>query len=73
MPGSPSSIITQSLLKFTSIELVMLSNHLIFLEGSPPALSLSQHQGLFQLVGSSYQVAKVLEELPLQLHHQSFQ
>ena len=35
---------------------------------SPPALSLSQHQGLFQLVGSSQQVAKVLE---LQL--QSFQ
>ena len=28
---------------------------------SPPALSLSQHQGLFQWVGSSHQVAKVLE------------
>ena len=27
----------------------------------PPALSLSQHQGLFQWVGSSHQVAKVLE------------
>ena len=27
----------------------------------PPALSLSQHQGLFQCVGSSHQVAKVLE------------
>ena len=25
---------------------------------SPPALNLSQHQGLFQLVGSLYQVAK---------------
>ena len=37
---------------------------------SPPALSLSQHQGLFQSVGSSHQVAKVLE---LQLQHQSFQ
>ena len=37
---------------------------------SPPALSLSQHQGLFQWVGSSYQVAKVLE---FQLQHQSFQ
>ena len=35
---------------------------------SPLALSLSQHQGLFQWVGSSYQVAKVLE-----LQHQSFQ
>ena len=36
---------------------------------SPPALNLSQHQGLFQWVGSSHQVAKVLE---LQLQHQSF-
>ena len=35
-----------------------------------PAFNLSQHQGLFQGVGSSYQVAKVLE---LQLQHQSFQ
>ena len=37
---------------------------------SPPAFSLSQHQGLFQWVSSSHQVAKVLE---LQLQHQSFQ
>ena len=37
---------------------------------SPRALSLSQHQGLFQWVGSLHQVAKVLE---LQLQHQSFQ
>ena len=37
---------------------------------SPPAFNLSQHQGLFQWVGSSHQVAKVLE---LQLQHQSFQ
>ena len=36
---------------------------------SPPALNLSQHQGLFQWVNSSYQVAKVLE---FQLQHQSF-
>ena len=28
---------------------------------SPPAFNLSQHQGLFQWVGSSHQVAKVLE------------
>ena len=40
------------------------------LSPSPPALSLSQHQGLFQFVSSSHQVTKVLE-LPLQ--HQSFQ
>ena len=37
---------------------------------SPPALTLSQHQGLFQWVSSSHQVAKVLE---FQLQHQSFQ
>ena len=37
---------------------------------SPPALSLSQHRGLFQYVRSLHQVAKVLE---LQLQHQSFQ
>ena len=37
---------------------------------SPPAFSLSQHQGLFQWVSSFYQVAKVLE---FQLQHQSFQ
>ena len=33
---------------------------------SPPALNLSQHQGLFKWVNSSYQVAKVLE---FQLQH----
>ena len=37
---------------------------------SPPALTLSEHQGLFQWVSSSHQVAKVLE---FQLQHQSFQ
>ena len=37
---------------------------------SPPAFNLSQHQGLFQWVSSSHQVAKVLE---FQLQHPSFQ
>ena len=37
---------------------------------STPALSLSQHLGLFKWVTSLHQVAKVLE---LQLQHQSFQ
>ena len=37
---------------------------------SPLAFNLSQHQGLFQWVSSSHQVAKVLE---LQLQHQCFQ
>ena len=40
------------------------------LSSSPPSLSLSQHQVLFQWVSSSHQVAKVLE---FQLQHQSFQ
>ena len=37
---------------------------------SPPALNLSQHQGLFKWVSSSHQVAK---ELEFQLQYQSFQ
>ena len=37
---------------------------------SPPALNLSQHQGLFKWVSYSHQVAKVLE---FQLQRQSFQ
>ena len=37
---------------------------------SPPTFNLSQHQGLFQRVSSSHQVARVLE---FQLLHQSFQ
>ena len=36
---------------------------------SPPALNLSQHQGLFKWVSSSHQVGKVLE---FQLQHQCF-
>ena len=36
----------------------------------PPTLNFSQHQGLFQWVGSSHQVAKILK---LKLQHQSFQ
>ena len=40
------------------------------LSPSSLALSLSQHQGLFQWVSFSHQVARVLE---LQLQHQSFQ
>ena len=40
------------------------------LSPSPPAFNLAQHQGLFQWVSSSYQVAKGLK---FQLQHQSFQ
>ena len=62
---------SQSLLKLMSIELVMPTHPSHPLP--PPsyfAFNLSQHQGLFQWVGSSHQVAKILE---LQLQHQSFQ
>ena len=52
-----------------SIESVMPSNHLILSSPSPPAFNLSQHQGLFQGVSSSQQLAKVLE---FQLQHHSF-
>ena len=50
----------------------MPSNHLShpLSPSSPPALNLSQHQGLFHWVGSSHQVAKVLE---FQLQHHLFQ
>ena len=67
----PRLTITQSLLKFMSSELVVLSNHLILCHSlllSPsifPSIS-----GLLQWAGSSHQVAKVLE---LQFQHQSFQ
>ena len=47
----------------------ILSSHLLS-SPSPPALNLSQDQGLFQWVSFSHQVAKVLE---LQFQHQSFQ
>ena len=42
----------------------------LLLSPSPPALNVSQHQGLFQWVSSSHQVAKVLE---FHLQYQSFQ
>ena len=45
-----------SLLKLMSIELVQTSHPLSSL--SPPTFNLSQHQGLFQWVSSSHQVAK---------------
>ena len=50
------------------IDAIQPSHHLFLI--SPPALNLYQHQGLFQWVSSSHQLAKVLE---FQLQHQSFQ
>ena len=61
-----SSTVSQSLHKFM---LAIQPSHPPS-PSSPPAFNLSQHQGLFQWVGSSHQVAKVLE---LQLQHQPFQ
>ena len=60
------SLSSQSLLKFMSIQSVMLSN-IWSPPPSPFAFSLSQHQDPFQWVGFSHQVAKALE---LQLHQQ---
>ena len=49
---SLSFTISQSLLKLISIESVMSSNHFILSPSSPFAFNLSQHQDLFQWVGS---------------------
>ena len=71
MAGSP---VLHHLLEFAQIHVHWLtdaiqSSHPLS-SHSPPAFNLSQHQGLFQWVSSSHQVAKVLER---QLQHQSFQ
>ena len=67
--ASLSITISCSLLKLRSIVFVVPSYHIILCHpASPPALNLFQHWGLFQWVGFSHQVAKVLE-----LQHQSFQ
>ena len=57
--ASLSSTVSQSLLRCISIELVMLSNHLILCH---------THIDLFQTIDSLHQVAKKLK-----LQHQSFQ
>ena len=61
--SAPLSFTTsQSLLRFNihQVSDAMQPSHLL-LSPSPPAFSLSQHQGLLQRVGSLHQVAKVLE------------
>ena len=68
--SSLSFTVSRIMLKLMSLESVIISNHLILSSSSPPALNLSQNQGLFQGVDSLHQVAKVLE---LQLQHQSLQ
>ena len=71
MPGLP---VHHQLLEFTQTHAhrvgdAILPSHLLS-PPSPPTFNLSQHQGLFQWVNSSHEVAKVLE---FQLQHQSFQ
>ena len=71
MPGFP---VHHQLLEFTQTHVHWVGDPIqpfhLLLSPSPPALNLSQHQGLFKWVNSSHQVAKVLE---FQLQHQSFQ
>ena len=71
MPGLP---VHHQLLEFTQTHVhhvgdAIQPSHLLS-SSSPPAFNHSQHQGLFQWVSSSHQVAKILE---FQLQHQSFQ
>ena len=68
--ASLSSTVSRSLLKLMSVESVMLSNLLILCCRLLLLPSIFPASSLFQWVGSSHQVAKVLE---LQLQHQSFQ
>ena len=70
-PGLP---VHHQLLEFTQTHVCWVGNVIQpshpLLSPYPPALNLSQHQGLFKWVSSSHQVAKVLE---FQLQHQFFQ
>ena len=61
---------SRSLLKLMLIESVMPCNHLILCHPLFALPSIFQHQSLSRWIGSSHQVAKVLE---FQLQHQSFQ
>ena len=71
MPGFP---VPHHLLEFAQVHVQWISDAIQpsypLLPTSPSTFNLSQHQGLFQWVSCSHQVAEVLE---LQLQHQSFQ
>ena len=75
-PWTAASLVLQYLPEFAQIHVHWVSNarcYLTISSSAPPSpftFSLSQHQGLFQWVGSSHEVAKVLK---LQLQPQSFQ
>ena len=70
----PGFSVLHYLLEFAQIHVHWVSDDIqpfhLLSPSAPLAFNLSQHQGLFQLVWSLHQVAKVLE---LQLQHQSFQ
>ena len=70
-PGLP---VHHQLLEFTQIHVHWVCDAIQpshpLLSPSPPALNLSQHQGLFKWVSSSPEVARVLK---FKLQHQSFQ
>ena len=68
--ASLSFTISWSLLKFMPIWLVMLPNHIILCRPFSFYLQSFPASGSFQWIGSSHQMAKVLE---FQLQHQSFQ
>ena len=74
MNSTPGLLVHHQLLEFTQthvhwvVDAIQPSHPLS--SPSPPAPNPSQHQGLFQWVNSSHEVAKVLE---FQLQHQSFQ
>ena len=72
--STPDFPVLHYLLEFSQTHVPLVSDAIQpshpLLSPSSPALSLSQHQGLFHWVSSLHQVAKVLE---LQLQHQFFQ
>ena len=64
--------VAHHLLKFAQVQVRGISDAIrpsYPLTHSSPTLDLSQHQGLFQRVGFSHQMIKILE---VQLQHQSF-
>ena len=68
--ASLSIINSRSLLKHAHLVSDAIQPSHLLLSPSPSAPNPSQHQGLFQWVNSSHEVAEVLE---FQLQHQSFQ
>ena len=72
--STPGLLVHHQLLEFTQTHVHWVGDAIQpshpLLSPSPLALSLSQHQGLFQWASSLHQVAKISE---FQLQHQSFQ